>query len=123
MNNNNDDFPFFEDDLDEKANEFLTGDENWDALWDIHLSVDTFGQRMYDILLDKAPESLLEYVGEDSEKKMQYIADNLDLELPNQFLITDMADVVDLWAGNKITADEAVYKLLYEVLPDYFEGC
>ena len=117
------DFPFFEDDLDERANESLTGDENWNALWDTHLTVNMFGERMYDILLDKAPESLLEYVGDDAEKKMQYVADNLDLELPNQYLITDMADIVDLWAGNRISAEEAVHKLLYDTLPDYFEGC
>lgn len=123
MNNDEQDFLFFEDDLDQRANEMLTGDENWNTLWDTHLAVNMFGERMYNILQDKEPESLLEYVGEDAEKKMQYVADNLDLELPNRFLISDIADVVDLWAGNKLTADEAVYKLLYEVLPDYFEGC
>jgi len=111
------------DDYDKKVDECLTGDEDWDAMWDIILAVNTFGERIFNVLLDQAPESLLEYIGEDAERKMRYIADNLDLELPNQYLISDMADVVDLWSGNKITAEEAVDKLLNDVLPNYIGGC
>ena len=111
----------FEDD-DEGANDCLDGTENWDAMWEQHLRVRHFGEAMWDVALLKQRNLLLEYVGDDDEKVMQYVADNLDLDIPNKFMIDALADVVDQWAQKKLPASEARSNIL-SIFQDYLDGC
>lgn len=113
---------FFEDE-EGQANESLTGDENWSAMWDQLLQWTDHGQHLRDVLHDKVPNVLLEYGGNDDEKKMQYIADNLDRDCPNKFLIEDISKVVDQWVLGDLSAEESVTILQDDIFPDYFDGC
>ncbi len=121
-NNEEEKFVFFEDE-DGEANECLTGEEDWDSMWDILHRWTEHGQHLRDVLHDRVPNVLLEYGGNDDDKKMQYIADNLDLECPNRFFIEDVSKVVDDWVLGNLTASEAVITLQDDIFPDYFDGC
>ena len=90
--------------------------------WNQHLKTKHYGDALWDVALLKQRNLLLEYVGDDDEKVMQYIADNLDLDIPNQFMINDLSEVVDQWVQKKFTAAEARSELL-RIFSDYLDGC
>lgn len=116
-------FPLgFEDDEEAGANDCLDGTENWEVMWDQHLKIKHYGEQLWDVALLNQRNLLLEYVGDDDEKVMQYIADNLDLDIPNEYMIKDLADVVDKWAEEKLDASEARSELL-SIFRDYLDGC
>jgi hypothetical protein len=115
-------FPLgFEDDKEVDPN-CIDGSENWDAMWENQLKVKHYGQALWDVALLTKRNLLLEYVGDDDEKVMQYIADNLDLDIPNEFMIKDLSEIVDLWVEKKISAAEARSELL-RIFKDYLDGC
>lgn len=120
--NEEEDLFFFEDEEGE-ANESLTGDENWGAMWNTLLEWTEHGQHLRDVLHDKVPNVLLEYGGNDDDKKMQYIADNLNPDCPNKFLVEDISKIVNQWVMGDLSAEEAVGILQDEIFPDYFDGC
>ncbi len=117
-------FPLgFEDDKEAgDPNESIDGSEDWEAMWNQHLKTKHYGEALWDVALLKQRNLLLEYVGDDDEKVMQYIADNLDLDIPNQFMINDLSEVVDQWVQKKFTAAEARSELL-RIFSDYLDGC
>ena len=115
-------FPLgFEDD-EETYSGTLDGSENWEAMWEQHLRAKHYGEALWDVALLNQRNLLLEYVGDDDEKVMQFIADNLDLDIPNEFLVKDLSDVVDQWAQKELTAAEARSELL-RIFSDYLDGC
>lgn len=121
-NNEEEKFVFFEDE-DGQANESLTGEEDWNGMWNTLLKWTDHGQHLRDVLHDRVPNVLLEYGGNSDDKKMQYIADNLDIQCPNRYFVTAVSEVVDDWVLANITAEEAVTTLRDEVFPDFFDGC
>lgn len=119
---NEEQFIFFEDE-DGQANESLTGDEDWSEMWDVLLSWTDHGQHLRDVLHDRVPNVLLEYGGNSDDKKMQYIADNLNLQCPNKFFVEAISKVLDDWMLGGMSAEEAVITLQDVVFPDFFDGC
>lgn len=98
------------------------GTENWDRFRDQAVLWMGHGKRIETIALLQDRNALLEYVGDDNEKVMQWIGDNLDTNCPNQYMIGDIAIIVDDWVLRKIKADVAVNEVL-STLESYIGGC
>jgi len=98
------------------------GTRDWDRYRDLAVMWMGHGSRIQDIASLQDRNALLEYVGDDEEKVMQWIGDNLDGDCPNQYMIGDIGLIVDDWAMKKIKAKDAVESIL-TVLDDYIGGC
>ena len=98
------------------------GTRDWDRYRDQAVMWVGHGNRIRDIATLQERNALLEYVGDDQEKVMQWIGDNLDADCPNQYMIGDIGLIVDDWAMKKIKAKVAVENILI-VLDDYIGGC
>jgi len=98
------------------------GTRDWDRYRDQAIMWMGHGTRIQSIALLQDRNALLEYVGNDEEKVMQWIGDNLDADCPNQSMIGDVGLIVDDWAMKKVGAKAAVEKIL-TTLDDYIGGC
>ena len=98
------------------------GTRDWDRYRDQAVMWVGHANRIQDIATLQDRNALLEYVGDDHEKVMQWIGDNLDADCPNQYMIGDIGLIVDDWAMKKIKAKVAVENILI-VLDDYIGGC
>jgi len=109
---------FEEDDI--KDN--FDGTEDWDRMWNQTIEWSGHGNRIRTIAFLEDRNALLEYQGDDDEKVMQWISDNLDLDCPNQFMIAELAEIVDDWVLKRIKAQEA-RQLILTALEGYIGGC
>jgi hypothetical protein len=98
------------------------GTQDWDRYRDLAITWMGHGSRIQAIALLQDRNALLEYVGDDEEKVMQWIGDNLDADCPNEYMIGDLGLIVDDWAMKKIKAKDAVEKIL-TTLDNYIGGC
>ena len=115
----NDPFGF---ESDSNLDETIDGSENWDTMWNNIQQGNDYAWKLYNAALLNTPNVLLEYTGNEDDKVMQYVADNLDLDCPNSFLIKELSEVVDNWAARRLTSADAREKLI-EIFFNYLEGC
>jgi hypothetical protein len=109
----------FEDSI---SSDIYDGTEDLDRMRDQAVNWLGHGNRIRAIAALQDRNALLEYVGDEDEKAMQWIAENLDLDCPNQYMISDLAQIVDSWGLKKITANNARHAIL-TTLVDYIGGC
>lgn len=107
---------------DEEIKDNFDGTEDWDRWRDQTVEWMGHGQRIQSIALLYDKGALQEYKGGDSDRVMQWISENLDLDCSNAFMISDLANLVDEWVLSEFSADEVLAKVLL-TLDDYIGGC
>ena len=100
----------------------LDGTEDWERMADSAVDWISYGVRIRSIASLEDEDAIAKYKGSDSEKIMSWIAEHLDLNSPNQFMVSELADIVDGWVMRTTKADEAVAAILTS-LDGYIGGC